>query len=377
MFPIRPLRGGLSAASGMWRADMVGRLVYVLGFDRKLSHDKEVAAGLRPSPEHGWFVGRTGARLVCLDDVADHNRTFSQAVRRSNLRLWGPPDVVFSALPAYDAVVASGEDVGLPLALHAMAQGIRTPIHIITHGFLRGREGAMRSVRGMDNVHFLCLSECIRFMIIDRFGVPEWRVRNTGWCVDTGFFRPIAEPESPPVIACAGTANRDYCTLMRAVQQLQLELRIAADSAWYPKPLDIANKPLPPGVEVRSYGNYVNLRRLYAQALFVVVPLYPVPNACGYAVISEAMAMGRAVIATKTPSCSDFIVDGETGYYVRPGHAGDLRQRIEHLLANPNVAVEMGRQARLRTEQHFSQECYCRRLEAAVEASLMAQCRCG
>jgi glycosyltransferase involved in cell wall biosynthesis len=71
-----------------------------------------------------------------------------------------------------------------------------------------------------------------------------------------------------------------------------------------------------------------------------VIPLLDVTFACGYAVIVEAMAMGKAVIATRTQAPSDLIEDGVSGIYVPPGDVAAMRREIEKLLSNPNLPMK-------------------------------------
>jgi glycosyltransferase involved in cell wall biosynthesis len=199
-------------------------------------------------------------------------------------------------------------------------------------------------------------------LTIAECGIPSGRVHNTGWCVDTEFFQPAVNAHSASVIVSAGTAQRDYCTLVRAVESLTTDVKIAADSEWYPQPLDIAHSRLPSHVDARSYRTYVSLRELYAQAAVGVVPLNPTPFACGYAVVSELMAMGKPVVVTRTDTVGDFVVHGENGFYVAPHDADDLRDKLRYLLTYPDVAQRMGRNARARIEQLFSLGAYTDRL---------------
>jgi glycosyltransferase involved in cell wall biosynthesis len=105
---------------------------------------------------------------------------------------------------------------------------------------------------------------------------------------------------------------------------------------------------------------------LYAAAAFVVVPLYPAFHACGLAVIAEAMAMGKAVITTRVAGRSDFIIDGENGFYVEPGDVGGLRAKVKALLDDPARAAAMGVAARSRMAQLFSLEAYVERLMEVI-----------
>ena len=272
--------------------------------------------------------------------------------------------------PDLTQVLTTGEDVGLPLALVQRLSGGSRPLSILVHGsYLGSPKGAwaLRLLRGRRHLRFLCLSESLRQRLVQAHGIPEGRVFNIGYGVDTRFFQPASAPKSGtgPIVS-AGMANRDYRTLAAAVTGLNAETKIAADSAWFRSDLDIAGMALPPGVEVRSYGNYAGLRRLYAEALCVVVPLRPAVHACGYAVIAEAMAMGKPVITTDIAGRSDYLVDGETGFYVPPGDAAALRARIVQLQSDPALAERLGQNARRLIEERYTLEAATDRVAAAM-----------
>jgi glycosyltransferase involved in cell wall biosynthesis len=84
------------------------------------------------------------------------------------------------------------------------------------------------------------------------------------------------------------------------------------------------------------------------------------------------MAMGKAVITTQTESLRAVVVDGETGYHVRPGDVDGLRAKMAHLLAHPDEAKQLGLRARQRMEQYFSVEAYCQRIEQTFGAGTSA-----
>jgi glycosyltransferase involved in cell wall biosynthesis len=288
---------------------------------------------------------------------------------------WGDSDRQAAAdSHKYSAMLATGEDVGVPLALLSWVRRSRRPVFLITHGsyFASERFGRlMRVLRRNGRLHFLCLSESLRRILVNDFGVRPENAHNTSYGVDTSFFHPSHRADDPagsgePLIVAAGTAKRDYRTLVEAAEGLDAPVHIAADSTWFREPVNIGDREVPPNVTIRSSGDYAGLRDLYARASFVVVPLRPARHACGYAVIVEAMAMGRAVICTKTESPGDFLADGETGFYVKPGDAEDLRLRMEALLCNPELAREMGRRGRARIEREFSLDAYCDRIESVI-----------
>ncbi len=331
---------------------------------------ERIARGEHPRVEFLELMQEQPMRLLSFADVSASNALSVALARRAGGGYWG-----LAALGRQQeglrSALTTGEDVGLPLALVQKATGGTLPVFMITHGsYLGSRKGALalKLLRNTPNVHFLCLSETLAQRLIEVHHIPQVRVRNIGYGVDTRFFRPDPSiAPSPHLVASAGMANRDYKTLAAAMTGLDAEAKIAADSAWFRSDLDIAGQSLPSNVEARSYGNYPGLRRLYAEAACVVVPLYDAVHACGYAVIAEAMAMGKPVITTKIAGHSDYVIDGETGFYVPPGDADALRSRIMQLLDSPALAAEMGRNARRLMEENYTLEAANRRLLAALE----------
>src|SRR5438552_2169423 len=133
----------------------------------------------------------------------------------------------------------------------------------------------------LSTVYYLCLLDTFRHVLIQQFHVPPTQAHNTGYGVDTQFFQPQQQVTASNLIVSAGTANRDYRTLVEATRSLDVQVKIAADSAWFPASIDIAQDDLPSHVEAKSAGDYLGLRDLYARAAFVVVPLQGVKHACG------------------------------------------------------------------------------------------------
>lgn len=326
------------------------------------------AARRHPRVEYRELTG--SGQAVLFDFGAATRSHLGKACARMAGPYWATALGSFFAHGASSSIIATGEDVGLPMALvNALhRRSARPALSIIFHGsYLASKKLklVMRLLHSRDDVRFLCLSSSIARQLVDRAGGCPERVAVVGYGVDTDFFHPDALPDSAirtRLIASAGTAGRDYRTLLSAVRELDADVEIAADSAWFPSAIDIADERLPPRVSVRSFGDYVNLRRLYTEAAIVVVPLYDSPRATGYAVIIEAMAMGKPVVATATQGRSDMIIDGETGFYVSPGAADELRQTLKYLLENPEVGSSVGQRAREYVLANASVERYVARI---------------
>jgi phosphatidylinositol alpha-1,6-mannosyltransferase len=67
----------------------------------------------------------------------------------------------------------------------------------------------------------------------------------------------------------------------------------------------------------------------------------------------EAMARGKPVIGGAHGGAPEVIDDGRTGYLVHHGDAPQLATSIETLLADPELAREMGKRGRERVNRDF------------------------
>ena len=81
---------------------------------------------------------------------------------------------------------------------------------------------------------------------------------------------------------------------------------------------------------VNISGHYNDMPTLYAASDLVLAPSTR-PEAFGRVAI-EAQAMGKPVIASNHGGQRETVVDGETGWLIEPGNAGDLADKIMRFL---------------------------------------------
>lgn len=86
-----------------------------------------------------------------------------------------------------------------------------------------------------------------------------------------------------------------------------------------------------------------------AAAVVLVSQMEGLPN-----VMLEAMAHGKAVIATPVGGIPSLISDGETGFLVPVGDAAALRATIKRVLADPALRERVGEAARARVSEYCS-----------------------
>jgi glycosyltransferase involved in cell wall biosynthesis len=215
---------------------------------------------------------------------------------------------------------------------------------------------------------FFCYSTWQKKFVEERLRVPSARVIWTPFMVDSKFFLLSRIAKQMPIrnqICAVGLEFRDYPTLMRAVEGLDVQVVVAAGSPWSKRADTTQDQKIPANVTVKKFSQF-ELRQVYADSEFLVMPLFDVNFQAGVTAILEAMAMERAVICSRTPGQTDVIIDGKTGVYVPPGDAEALRAAIQNLLVHADRTREMGRAGRAHVEQELNLDQYVERLKKVV-----------
>lgn len=327
-------RSTLVTVSGVIDPDMIGR----------------IASGARPRADYVELAEVLDADLIDYSIARAESGKLGRLIERvagaDVLLAWA----VFRRRKQYSILLTDGEQVGLPYAAlcwlsrrstrprHSMIVHIMSvPKKVLVFRGLRLR----RHIDGM-----IVYSSLQQRVATDRLAMASARVLLTTFMVDTCFFSPDAiAVEARPMICSAGLEFRDYETLVAAVEGLDVEVVIAAASPWSKRASTVDDASLPTNVNVCKL-TLAELRTLYAQARFVVMPLREVDFQAGITTILEAMAMGKAVVCSRTTGQSDTIDDGVTGHYVPPGDADALRGAIVSLLDDPAAAERIGAAAR-------------------------------
>ena len=336
----------------------------------------EDAAPPQPTMDYHALAAALGGAQGAVDllDYSALDQETHLVVRLT--RRWAGRDAAlavaaFLRQSRYDAIFSNGENVGIPLAL-LLKLTTRRPGHVtIGHRLSAGKKRAfftlLQAHRQIDTI-FLYAQSQIDFAE-DRLGIPADKLRLIAFHADDHFYRPQSDAPAADTdqVCAAGLEWRDYPTLLEAVADMpDLRVRLAAASPWSKHRDETADRALPPHVEARRYA-YHELRDLYAESGFVVVPLYENDFQAGVTTILEAMAMGKAVIATRTTGQTDVLTEGETGLTVPPGDVVGWRDAIQRLRTDAALRARLGRNARLWVEQNASLSRWVRHMVAALE----------
>ena len=165
-----------------------------------------------------------------------------------------------------------------------------------------------------------------------------------------------AANEMEPYIFAGGYSQRDFGTLIAAADGLRVPVQIVA-----PRQRGRALR-LPTNVDWRAPLSGMGYYRLMHNARIVVIPLKDVPFAVGLVELLNAMALGKAIVVTRTIATPDYVESNQNGILVNPGDSHALRQAIEQLLQNPAERERLGRAARTTFLAWYTYDAFAQRV---------------
>jgi glycosyltransferase involved in cell wall biosynthesis len=326
--------------------------------------DAEVAANTHPRMDYFALQSCLRADIADYASAEADRHPLVRAARRASLdaalAMHG-----FLRASQYEMIFSNGENVSIPLAVLFASRRARPGHALIGHRLSPAKKRwLMRTLHPKMDVIFVYAATQETYAR-DVLRIPAGKVRLIPFHADTRFYQPMPHAAVERRIASAGLELRDYPTLIEAVRGLDVEVCLAAASPWSKRKNETAERLLPANVSARRYS-YRELRDLYASSRFVVVPLYENDFQAGVTTILEAMAMGKAVIATRTSGQQDVIEHNVNGIYVPPNDTHALRAAIVALLDHPEEAARLGENARKTIESAMSLDLWVRRISEVV-----------
>jgi glycosyltransferase involved in cell wall biosynthesis len=318
----------------------------------------EAASGERPRALYVELAQALDADVIDADFLARRGRLISRVTARGAGVVEGQVLETFLRRRRYRHIVAFADRIGLELALLLKLARSRRDLVLISNWIM----GPSKRVF-FDRAHVQShLDTIVGYgsvqldMAAERYGFSPQQLHVVLQPVDEHFWQPMGG-DVGDLICSAGWESRDYSTLIAATHDLDVQVKLAVGSlvlsSDHKRERANAFRSAAPADALPRNVSYefdlppIALRALYARSRFVVMPLEDVDFDAGVTSITEAMAMGKAVIATKTRGQVDVLEDGVEGLYVPPKDPAALREAIEYLLANPAEAERMGQAGRL------------------------------
>jgi glycosyltransferase involved in cell wall biosynthesis len=168
------------------------------------------------------------------------------------------------------------------------------------------------------------------------------------------------------------SAEKGVDDLLRAMQKVpQVPLTIAGDGPQRAELQQLAGSLALTNVQFVGHVGSAQRDSLIAQSRFTVLPSHAYET-LGKTIL-ESYAEGRAVVASDMGSRRELVSDGETGLLYRTGDVQHLKESIETLGSQPDLAEKMGRAGWERVRDQYSPESHSRKLLSLYEGLIAAK----
>jgi hypothetical protein len=278
---------------------------------------------------------------------------------------------VVSRAARYDAVVLDGSARGDQVAAALVRRLPRPPAIVVADSTWKagGRLDTAINRMGIRLIDGRRTSFCVLTRFETESFPRTWGLRSSRVCFTPW---PVTLKDELPSsdngrVFAGGNSLRDYGPLIAAAGRIDAPVDIATSVVDGPALGGVApNLTIGP----RPQAEYDEMLRA---AAVVVVPLEARPDrASGQTTYVNAMARGKAIIATDTPGVRDYITDGETGLIVAPGDVNAMADAVSRLLADPAGRARIGARAREHALSELTLTTYATRLLEVVDATLAA-----
>jgi glycosyltransferase involved in cell wall biosynthesis len=305
-------------------------------------------------------------------------------------RQWRHPLRRWSAVPALaavlqeirpDAVTAHESEYGLA----ALRSGFPTAVTI--HGIPRQEFRAFRRWRNRLDLaltlgqDWLMVRQVRHIVAINRYAMAQYRGRTRARFYridvpigDVFFAAPDVEPDLHTLLLVGGMNERkDPLTLLEALALLRprwpdLQLRVAGrvPGGAFGRRVEavIQDRGLAQNVRFLGSLNQPALAEAYAASALTVLSSRQETSP---AVLMEAMAGRRPVVATDVGGVREIVEEGETGLVVPPGDAPAMAGAIASFLEAPARAAAMGHRGRVLAEGRYRRDLVGRRYAALLD----------
>lgn len=199
------------------------------------------------------------------------------------------------------------------------------------------REWYRRLGLRVQNLHYLPMARAsIAFFFPETIALQD-RLLGGGPDLD------LPSPVAPGAILALGSHERDYACLAEALRPTDLTADVICNLALYPDRSDPSlrwHDSQPPDVYLES------IRR----AAVVVLPLRPSGRAAGQLSCALPMRLAKPIVATQMASMAPLLSQNVTGLTYQAGDAAALRDRLEQLVADPDMGGRLGAAAAVREQ---------------------------
>jgi len=235
-------------------------------------------------------------------------------------------------------------------------------VHRVPDQFILGNDRVARELPHGLLGGVIAVSENIRESLVNDHRVPKELIRVIPPGINLERFAPDPKeapppPDRIPVVGTIGRLNllkgfHFFLAAARRVLDRGLEaMFVIVGEGEEDRALRQEAKDLGIEKHVTFAPPLSNIVDLYRSFDIVVVPT----RRCGVGLtVLEAMAMAKPVVASAVGEILHLVKDGQTGFVVPEGDAGEIADRIIQLLQDPELGSRLGQAARESVEELYS-----------------------
>jgi glycosyltransferase involved in cell wall biosynthesis len=258
------------------------------------------------------------------------------------------------------------------LAGLALARSVLPPTRLISVVHHPIGHAARRAALARHDA-LVCLSPATQAELERALPRRRPRIVHLPWGPDLGspLYRPRGDSNG---VVSAGKSNRDLPTLTGALARTgasgvvyDLERRLPAA----PTPgVRVVHPGASEGVDPNSPRGYLPAQAISdtAAASIVAIPVLDPGRLTGLTEAVDALALGKPIIATRSPYFPFDLEAVGCGIWVDPGDVDGWTRALRRLLGDPGARSELGAAGRRFAEREWNYEAFCRGLSALIEA---------
>lgn len=177
------------------------------------------------------------------------------------------------------------------------------------------------------------------------------------------------------LILCVGGMSSEikgvshFIEVLNILRDKQWHAEIVGDGSYIKEMKKKVNKI---GLEkrIQFVGMLSNeeINKYYQRCSMVVMPSM-VPESFGLVGI-EAMAFSKPVVAFDSGGIREWLINGETGFFVERGNVREMAKRVSLILDDDSTAVKMGKNGKIQVEKYYRKDLHLKELLNVYEEAI-------
>ncbi len=257
------------------------------------------------------------------------------------------------------------------LAGLALARGLLPPTRLVSVVHHPIQNGARRAASARQDL-LVCLSEALASEVRRDLSCRRVHIAHLSWGPD--LTSPLYQVGGEALgVVSAGKSNRDLSTLVRALRMTGAPAVVYDLAGQVPEPPNPVVRLVGPGdvdgVDPDAPGQYLVGRVLgdIAAAAIVAVPVKDPGRLTGLTEVADALALGKPVIASRSPYFPIDIEEIGCGIWVDIEDPDGWARAISRLLSDDRARIEMGVAGRRFAEREWNYRLFCEGLRGLME----------